>query len=118
MIADVKSSDGSAVILEYWFTNLYEKNKPQGKRGVTLGVFPKHGRIEYTLKKGDFWVNQGRDPIEIRGVYHYIRDESGEIVAPCYEKNGVRINYYLFFRGNPMTEKTRYDSEIDMNSLL
>ena len=77
-VEEVIDSDSEGeVILGVAFTDLdsrwkrkhhYYKHKwrPNPRKSEpSIMVFPLYGKIEYIIRKGNFWVNLGKDPIEI-----------------------------------------------------
>ena len=66
VVDEVKGQE--SVILCYCFSNR-DKRRRGRNSGLSLLVFPKYGKIEYSLKKESFWVNQGDDPIMVHSVY-------------------------------------------------
>jgi len=89
-------SPSGETTLGIFFTN-YEALREGLKKvpwGLTVGVFPLiEEKIQYEIKKGDFLINLGRDPIIMEGM-----------------REGIlrKINSYLLFSKNPYTHQKEY----------
>lgn len=60
----IDSDDGGGVNLGVVFTNIYSKRSARGR--LTWVVYPTSPeKVRYVIKKGDFWFNQGDDPVKI-----------------------------------------------------
>jgi hypothetical protein len=101
LIEEVYSVD-DAVTLQYFYGNEYTKRGRSGHSSLTLYVFPQSESVEYLLTKGDFWVNQGLDPIIIKGNNSF-EEIDDKYVPVLFNEQGIFFNRILLHQ-NPISE--------------
>jgi len=95
---------GSDAILEFFFTGRLKGRYPR----MIMVVYPSFEEVDYSLKKGDFFANQGVDPIVIRHSWECPRPIPGR----KGEFRGPEISDYLLLRSHFFDKSKEYAEEI------
>ena len=95
------------VILGTVFTNVESKRSTAGRHFLTLMVYPVYPySVDYVIKKEDFYVNQGKDPIHIKGIWH---EQEHERPGSPHS----HISDYLLFKKDPFLNKGYYNPVLE-----
>lgn len=98
VLEEVESDNGSDVVLGTVFVNLlHDTHGHRTHPHIQLFVFSEHGKATYHFKRNDFWINQGRDPIIVKGIGNY------QVGLKFGDPSG--FDALLFFSENPFTSK-------------
>lgn len=116
-VEEVSSDEGSAK-LEFCFSN----TRVREERGMTIAgktskrfhrtglVFPSSGKVKYQIKFGDFFFNQGRDPMIVKSSMDaeedfLIREGEGDEEIGYWE---IVANNWLLFSYNILRNPQKY----------